>query len=122
MIAVDPGLASSDSAARWWSRYVEWNLRAAYAHAREFTLAVDYRDFATRYLAVARRWSARSLGDDDPEVIETLAFHSKQPGVRFLPAVGAASPEAATATPAYVRWRKRLGEDAEVGAARRRAR
>jgi hypothetical protein len=77
MIDVDPGLASSDSAARWWSRYVEWNLRAAYAHAREFTLAVDYRDFATLYLPVARRWSARSLANDDPDVIETLAFHSK---------------------------------------------
>lgn len=120
MIGLDPGLVVGDSAERWWSRYVEWNLSAAYAHARDFTLAVDYRDFATRYLAVARRWSDRTLADDDPEVVETLAFHSRKPGVRFLPAAGAVTPGVSAMTAgAYLRWGQRLREEAEFGTLRR---
>ena len=124
MIGLDPGAVIGDSAERWWSRYVEWNLSAAYAHARDFTVAVDYREFATRFLAVARRWSDRTLADDEPEVVETLAFHSKNPGVRFSPIVGDVRPGvAATATQAYLRWGQRLGEEeAGLGALRWRDR
>jgi hypothetical protein len=119
MIGLDPGVVTGDSAERWWSRYVEWNLTAAYAHARDFTLAVDYRDFATRYLAVARRWSDRPLAEDDPEVVETLTFHSKKPGVRFSAAAGAVSAGvSAIAARAYVRWSQRLREEAEFGTRR----
>ena len=27
MIGLDPSVVTGDSAERWWSRYVEWNLR-----------------------------------------------------------------------------------------------
>jgi hypothetical protein len=122
-MGLDPNIVSGDSAERWWSRYVEWNLSAAYAHARDFTLAVDYREFATRFLAVARRWSDRTLGDDEPEVVETLAFHSKKPGVRFSPIVGEDRlGVAATATQAYLRWSERLRAEGGVGALRPRER
>ena len=114
MIGLDPAAVSRDSAERWWSRYVEWNLSVAYRHAADFRVAVDYRDFATQYLAVARRWSDRALAADDPDVVETLAFHSKKRGVRFSPTV--VSP-AASAVPAgtYLGWSRRLREVAQVG-------
>lgn len=116
MIGLDPAAVSRDSAERWRSRYVEWNLSVAYRHAADFTVAVDYRDFATRYLAVARRWSDRALAADDPDVVETLAFHSKKRGMRFSPSADAVGP-AASAVPAgtYLGWSRRLREVAEVG-------
>ena len=118
MIGLDPSV-TADSGEQWWSRYVEWNLSLAYRHERDFTLAVDYRDFATRYLAVARRWSDRTLANDDPEVVESLAFHSKKPGVRFSPTAGAVSPGvSAIAAGAYLRWSQRLREE-EFGTPRR---
>ncbi len=121
-IGLDPSAVAGDSAQQWLSRYVEWNLSLAYRHARDFTLAVDYRDYARRYLAVARRWSDRPLADDDPEVVETLAFHSKQPGVRFSSTAGAVSAGPAIPGGAYLRWVQRLKEEGELGPLRRRDR
>lgn len=116
VIGLDPAVATGDSAERWWSRYVEWNLSMAYRHAGDFAAAVDYRDFASRYLAVARRWSDRTLAADDPDVVETLAFHSKKPGVRFSPTADAVSPAVSPiASRAYVRWTERLREGEEAG-------
>lgn len=115
-IGLDPDAASRDSAEQWWGRYVEWNLTTAYAHADEFTLSVDYRELATSFLGVARRWSDRTLTDDDPDVVETLACDSKKPGVPFSPVVGGIRPEiAASATQAYARWSQR---PADVGRTR----
>ncbi len=122
MIGLDPSVVAGDAAEQWLSRYLEWNLSLAYRHARDFTLAVDYRDYATRYLAVARRWSDRTLADDDPEVVDTLAFHSKKPGVRFSPTAGAVSTGAAIPGGAYWRWVRRLREEGELGPLRRRDR
>lgn len=115
IIGLDPAVAVGESAERWWSRYVEWNLGMAYRHAGDFAAAVDYRDFASSYLPVARRWSDRALAADDPDVVKTLAFHSKKPGVRFSPAADAVSPALSViVSGAYVRWSQRLREEAEM--------
>ena len=116
-IGLDPATVTGDSAEPWCSRYVEWNLNEAYRYAHRFTAVVDYRDFASRYIAVARQWSDLALAADDPEVVATLAFHSRKPGVRFSPTVEAVSATVSpSAAAAYLRWRKRLG-GAELGTA-----
>lgn len=109
-IGLDPAAVAGDSEERWWSRYLEWNLDFAYEQAHLFTEIVDYRDFATRFLALARRWSDRPLAADDPEVVRVLSFHSKKPGVPFSPAVDALGPAMPGSTAAaYLRWTGRHG-------------
>jgi hypothetical protein len=108
------GANADDSDDEWYSRYVAWNLGAAYERANEFSTAIDYREFAMRFLGLASEWSDHPLSTDDPAVAETLGRDSKRPGRKFSPALNAAStPIDPAAAEIYGRWIELLREGRE---------
>jgi hypothetical protein len=107
IIGTDTGAADNE----WHSRYVAWNLNAAYERANEFSIAIDYRDFATRFLRLASEWPDHTLSRDDPAVAETLGRDSKRLGTKFSPGLSAVSPPVgALEAEIYSRWIERLRE------------
>ncbi len=105
------GTDGGNSDEEWYSRYVAWNLNAAHERAEEFSAAIDYRDFATRFLRLASEWSDHTLSTDDPAVAQTLGRDAKRPGVRFSVGLNAVTaPAGPVAAEIYARWIQRLSE------------
>jgi hypothetical protein len=105
------GINGENSDEDWHNRYVAWNLGAAHDHVRDFSTAIDYRDFATRFLRLASEWSDHPLSTNDPAVAETLSRDSKRPGTIFSPRPGVVNlPVGRIAVEIYSRWIEQLRE------------